>query len=240
VGFLTGKRGLAGVILVLVIAWALAAVLMLTGTLLAARDIDDRVEVITREVKPADRDLDAVRLAATTSRIADRILEAARPLSGQLDQVIRATHGIDRSARSILVTAGSIGDTVESIHTTVGSIHGTVGSIESTAGSIGGHVNSIGRSVGGIHSRARTILLTTRSIDAGVEAINRRALIVTRLVRAIKSDTGSLLEDGLAHIGPEHGPDTDATLHGHANSIDCSPLVRTLGQARGAPSYCGR
>jgi hypothetical protein len=240
VGFLTGQRGLAGTILVLVIAWALAAVLMLTGTLLAARDIDDRVDVITREVEPADSDLDAVRLAARTSRIADRILAAAKPLSGQLDEVLQAAGGIDRTANSILITARSINGTVASIHATVGSIHATVGSIESTVGSIGGHVGSIGRSVGGIHARARTILLTTRSIDAGVAGTNLRALAVTRLVRAIKRDTGSLLGDGLAHIGPEHGPNSDATLHGHANSIDCSDLVRTLGQARGARSYCGR
>ena len=81
------EAGLAGIALVIVIAWALAAVMMLTGTLIAAQQIDDRVATILGEVSPIDDDLDSVKLAQETDRIAKDILTAAEPLSGQLDQV---------------------------------------------------------------------------------------------------------------------------------------------------------
>ena len=92
------ETGLAGAILVGVIAWALAAVLMLTNTLVAAQQIDNRVDRITHTVGPIDRDLDSVNLAAETNRIAGEIRTAANPLSGQAQQIIDATASIDTSA----------------------------------------------------------------------------------------------------------------------------------------------
>ena len=53
------ERGLAGKILVGVIAWALGAVLLLTNTLVAAQQINTRVDRITHTVGPIDHDLDA-------------------------------------------------------------------------------------------------------------------------------------------------------------------------------------
>lgn len=168
----TDEAGLAGTVLVIVIAWALAAVLMLTGTLIAARQIDDRVASITGSVSEIDDDLDLVELAGQVSDKAAAIDQAAAPLSGQLDQVIGAAGNIDTSARSILDTAGQINQ--------------TAGSINSTAGQIGSTVDSI-------HGHAGGILDTARSIEAGVAAINGRADTIIGLVRGIKADTGDIL-----------------------------------------------
>lgn len=198
----SGEAGLAGIALVIVIAWALAAVMMLTGTLIAAQQIDERVAVIVGEVSPIDKDLDSIKLAGEINDTAEKILDAARPLSGQLDQVIGAAGSIDRSVKSILSTADDI--------------NGTALEINDTVTGIGSDVQSIGNSVGGIDSSLRAVLNEVRSIEAGVTAINVKAAKGIALVRAITRD----LDKVLALI-KGHGNPTNATLHGHANSIDC-------------------
>ncbi len=178
---------LPGILLVIIIFWALAAVLMLTGTLINAREIKDTVDVINSEVQPIDRDLDSVKLAGETVKISGRIDRAAKPLSGQLTQVNSAAQDINDSAKAILVTAGSINrtakeingtatainGTVTSINGNVVSINGTVNSIGANVSSIGSRVSSIGGSVGSINSRARTIRAGVGPINAsGGTSIN--------------------------------------------------------------------
>jgi len=269
-------------VLVIVVAWALAAVLMLTGTLLAARQIDDRVRFIRGQTSAIDEDLDAIRLAGETGRVARRIDAAARPLSGQLDQVIGTAERIDFTGRSILgsaksiegraarirSTAASIEGTVASIGGRVGSIEvnarsiesnarsiegrvgaieanarsieGRVGSIEGRVAGIGGSVRAIGGRVGRIRGSFAEILPVTRSIDPGVAEINANADRTTDVVTPIAGDIRAILDQvgfGLDRAGrPGHQEaDGGKTIHGHANSIDCS-----LGRVPPPSQECGR
>src|SRR4051794_12910211 len=151
------EAGLAGKILVGVVAWALGAVLLLTNTLVAAQQIDTRVDRITHTVGPIDHDLDSVELAARTNEVAEQILAAAKPLSGQAGQIVDATTSIDASARSINSAVGQIGDSVKgidgsarSINTNVLDINRTVKDINGTAKAISGTVNGIDQNVGSI------------------------------------------------------------------------------------------
>jgi len=151
---------LPGLMLVIVIFWALAAVLMLTGTLINAREIEDTVEVINGEVSSTDgidKDLDSVKELEQTRRTVASIRDAADPLTGQADQIIAAATAINRSARSILSTAGSINSTAKSINSTVLSINASVNSIGASVVQINQRVNSIGASVTSINSLARSI-----------------------------------------------------------------------------------
>src|SRR5260221_9432948 len=95
------EAGLAGKLLVGVIAWALGAVLLLTNTLVAAQQIDTRVDRITHTVGPIDHDLDSVALAVKTNEIAGEINAAAKPLSGQAGPIIDTTATIHPSPNSI-------------------------------------------------------------------------------------------------------------------------------------------
>lgn len=113
---------ISGLVLVIVIAWALAAVLMLTATLNAASDIDDKVVTITSDLTEIDTTTDKVALTNDINESAAGILEAAEPLDGQLDQVIDSTVSIDDHVVSILDSATSINGSVDSIHGSVGSI----------------------------------------------------------------------------------------------------------------------
>ena len=220
---LRGERGLAPALLVVVIAWALAAVLMLTGTLLSAQRIEGNVGSIVDSTTRIDGELDGIPLAAETSRISADILAAAEPLDGQLDQVIVSARGIDRTARSIFDTAQSINGEVVAINATAGAINGNVRSINATAGSINanvasirdraagiestagaingnvrsinGHVRSIGASVDSIDGRLGGTLDETRTIDPGVAGINIRASRTINIVRPIRADFVDILDE---------------------------------------------
>lgn len=198
----SNESGIAGTVLVIVIAWALAAVLMLSVTLLAARDISETVGKlpdpeggsILNEVTDIDGNLGPVALATEIKRTSDDILTAAEPLDGQLDQVLAATDEIDASTRSILSTAGEIDSTVNSIDASAGEINGSVASIRDRLGSVDGTVDSIHQGVAGINQRADTVIALTRSI---------------------KSDSGAILSQVR-----EREPLNDG-IRGHAHSIDC-------------------
>ncbi len=254
---------LPGLMLVIIIFWALAAVLMLTGTLINAREIKETVDVINTQVGPIDRDLDNVKLAGETGRLTDRIRERADPLSGQLTKVLASARRINTSVQSILDTAGAINTTAKTINGTVVSINGRVTTIGGTVVSIHGTVDSIGGKVSSIGSVVRSILSKTGtvnasgneinaqvdrilgsvsgingkvvSIDRGVAAINQRASRAITGARGIKGDFEGILRDVGFGIR-SGGPDHGGNIHGHVNSIDCSFVVSLFGPTQ----YCGR
>lgn len=232
--FVTEESGLAGTVLVLVIAWALVAVFFLTRTLVAAEQIDQRVGFITGQVDTAAEDLDLIALAAQTDDVAHEIDREVDPLTGQLGEVVDLAHGIRD-------TAGSIAETATSIDETVGGINETAASILATARDIDDNVGAINTTVDDIHAGFGRLLTVVGSIacgedasiepgareelavqrracgDRGVPGINRRAAVIIALADRIASDTSDIL----SQVGRRHGDPADATLHGHANSIDC-------------------
>ena len=160
---------LPGVMLVIIIFWALAAVLMLTGTLINAPEIDDTVEVINSQVATTDgiaKDLDNVKELVSVRRDVVDIREAAEPLTGQADQIISAAGSINRRARSILGTAGSINQTADSINTTARSINTSVGAIGSSVVQINQRVGTIGGNVSSINRLARSIFASVGPVGA--------------------------------------------------------------------------
>ncbi len=191
-----GEAGVVGANLAIVLAFALFAVIQLTRTTIAAEQIDDKVKVIVGEVEPIDQELDAVPILDEVDRAAGEILTAARPLTGQLNDVVASAKNIDGTVSSILSNATSINGTVRGIGGTVSSLQPVV-----------------------------------RSINDGVAHINRQADIIIGLVRGIEGDTTNILNQvGVASPAGHAGK----TIHGHANSIDCS-IPLPLGQ-----NACGR
>ena len=160
-----------GANLAIVIALALFAVIQLTRTLLAANQIDDRVKVIVGEVGPIDTDLDEVAKLDETARMAEEILAAAQPLSGQAGQIIDITASIDAIGSDILNTVGSINGNANNILGNVGPINGTAKAI---------------------NSDLSAVLPVVQSIDVGVAAINRRADAVIDRTIPIEADTTNI------------------------------------------------
>jgi methyl-accepting chemotaxis protein len=168
---LRAEHGVVGANLVIVIAFALFAVIQLTRTLLAASQIDDRVKVIVGEVAPIDTELDEVAKLDETARMAEEILAAAQPLTGQAGQIVDLTATIDQSATSILNTVGPI-------NSNVNNILGNVGPINSSAKQINGDLSEI--------------LPEVREIDVGVAEINRRASVVIDQTIPIQGDLANI------------------------------------------------
>lgn len=214
-----GDKGIVGVNLVLVIAFALYAVIMLSRTTLAAKQIDDRVRVIVTEVGPGSNvsRLDETQKLNTIGKTAEDILAAARPLSGQAQVIIDTAQSIDNTVSAINSNAGEINSTVKSINSTAAALLPTV------------------RTIHGDDS------LDVRT--GGVSAINQRADIAKPIVAGISDDLGRVFVDVGAGGTGGHGP---ADIHTHVNSINCaltSPsggLLGTVGSLLGLLNLGGQ
>lgn len=203
-----GEDGLAGASLVIVIAWALAAVLMLTGTLVAAQQIDERVFEIRNLVTDIEDDTRHVALTEEINASASGILDAAAPLSEQLDQVIGSATSIDGTVTQILGTAGEINSVA------AGQINPNVLAIAGSEAGIRGSVQQIGTTFD-------TLLPVVQDINQGVADINSRVDVVLADVNGIKADTSGIVAN--VGLSPQEN-----TILGHANSIDCNAVIRLL------------
>lgn len=232
------------VVLVVLIAWALLSVLFLTGTLLAARSIDRSVAVIGPNVEEIGGEGQFIEQAKSIADKTDVILKAARPLDDSAVRVDNiAKKGIDPKLKSILGKVGEINQVAGEINTTVLSIGGTVDGIFSSASGINSSVKSIGRSVGTIRSSAQEINGSARSILGNLSSILSRVNSIDRAVATIVGQANTILDtarpigkdlnDVLGLVGTGHG----SNIQGHANAIDCSPLLVTpLVSPQGLPA----
>lgn len=223
-----GGRTVAGMVLVIIVAFAVGAVGLLILTITAADRIDKRVEVIANETTAIDRDTEAVVLARRTAALARRIRAETAPLSRQLDVVVAETDSISRRALSVRQSAASIRGRAATIAAAVNQINSNASSIRRTVGSIEGRTGGIAASLEAVRGRAR-------SIDTGVARTNRGADRAIGLVRLTELDTS----EALAQLGPGHGPRYPAagTIHGHAHTIDCR-VHALLAPAEPQPAYC--
>lgn len=158
------QKGIVGFNLAMTIAFALFAVIELSRVVLAATQIDDRVKVIITEVGPGSNvsRLDETQKLNETGRMAEDILAAAQPLSGQAQQIID--------------TAKSIDGTVSLINTNAADINGTVKSINSTVTAL----LPVVRNINGDNTFSAT--------TGGVAAIDMRAQAALPVVGGIQSD----------------------------------------------------
>jgi len=181
------EHGVVGVILTIVIVWALIAVIELTRTTIAAEEINHTVLNITASVSSANNHLatgcaanncplDRLPVLVTTINLAGQINTAAAPLTGQLSQVIADTHSINNTVPQILQNAQSINATVQSIHSLVLSI--------------GGSVNSINSELSGVNADVQTVGSPGGSLS--VQQINRSVDTIIGLAEGIKSDTATI------------------------------------------------
>ncbi|HLI57205.1 MAG TPA: hypothetical protein VKY26_09285 [Actinomycetota bacterium] len=121
-------RGQAGIALIIVIAWALSAVLVLTRTLVAAQEINSKVTVITSDLASSKHDTSYVSQLNMTEQTADNILSDAAPLTGQLATVQTTAADIDKQVDGITPPVQSINSLVHTIQGQVASIYGVVNS----------------------------------------------------------------------------------------------------------------
>lgn len=177
-GFRSGDRGQAGIALIIVIAWALSAVLILTRTLVAAQEINNKVTDITAKLAGAKGDTSYVAQLNMTENTASSILQAAAPLTGQIAIIDTTAKHIDGQVDGITPPVQTINSVVHVIHDQVGAILSTAQSINGTLASIRANNSSvILNDVVAIKADTSSIVINVQTIDANLCHANNTGLI---------------------------------------------------------------
>jgi hypothetical protein len=184
------ERGVVGVNLALTIAFALFAVIELSRVVIAAGQIDDRVKVINTEIGPGSNvaRLDETRKLDETGRMAEEILAAAQPLSGQAQQIIDTAKSIDATVSRINQNAGEINATVRSINATVSALLPVVRNIHGDR-----TINAQTGGVGAINLRAPLVLAAVGGIQSDLSKANILGALVSVDRHAVAICNGSAL-----------------------------------------------
>ena len=232
-------RPLARIVLVIVGVWGALAGVMLLHTLLATKQLHQRVTAITHSVSEMDKDTRSIELMQETNRLSGELVTASQPLPGALEAMRGVTTGLAGKVDSIL--AGST-----TIEQNSKEIEGKVISARDTAADINGSVKGIGKSVSSILGTLRTtqkaageintstkginaavvdLLPVTKEIDAGIARSNRGIADALVIVVALRDDVGNILA-GM--------PDVQK----HTKSIDCSAGLTVLSLLAGPSQAC--
>lgn len=172
---LHGHKGVVGMNIAIVIAFALFAVTQLSRVVLAASQIDDRVKIIVTEVGPGSNvsRLDETQKLNETGRIAEEILAAAQPLSASAQNIVDAARSIDATAGAIDANAGDISATVRDIDGTTSQLLPVVRSVNDGVEGINDRAQAALPVVGDIRTNlgGANILGTLASVDRHAVAI---------------------------------------------------------------------
>lgn len=125
---------LPGLMLVIVIIWALIAVIFLTGILATANRIESRVNVINSALTPTAHKLTVLPILNNVTDNANQIRDVAANLSPTIGHIGASAASIDESLKSVNNTVPSINKSAKEINSSVSKIHNNVTSIASTLG----------------------------------------------------------------------------------------------------------
>jgi methyl-accepting chemotaxis protein len=123
------QAGQATFTLVIVVVVVAIAVVLLYRTAWTADSINDKAGRIANTAGGINTATAAVLKLGRTNQLASSILDTAKPLQGQLDQVIGLAKSIDGLAISINGTAGTINGTAKGINGSAATILGTARAI---------------------------------------------------------------------------------------------------------------
>lgn len=164
------------VVLVVVVV-VLAALLVFRIAQLAVA-INDKAGDISKTAVPINRATDAVTNIPETNRLASSILTSAKPLEGELAQIINLAKDVDRLAASINNTASTIDDTASAIDATAAGILPVARAINADVIQINRNLDITIRLAGAIDGDTNSILALARRahglagcIDGNVDAI---------------------------------------------------------------------
>lgn len=125
---------LPGIMLVVVILWALTAVIFLTGILATANRIESRVSVINSSLTPTAQKLDTLPIFNDVIDNANQIRDAAANLNPTIGSIADSAASIDDSLKSVDNAVTSINTSAKEINPSVVGIYNSVVSIASELG----------------------------------------------------------------------------------------------------------
>ncbi|HKR48630.1 MAG TPA: hypothetical protein VJT72_03445 [Pseudonocardiaceae bacterium] len=212
------SNALPGIMLVIVIFWALFAVVLLTGIISTANRIENRVGVINSAVTPINSKLDTVAVLTNVQNTASQIRDAAAPLTGIIGNVVNSASSIDNSAKTILGSAQSINGSVKTINASVLEINKSVKSIAPAVDSILVSAQSINASVNKIGPNFVQVVDLVYDIKTRIVLASAQVDDIIRSVNGILGDLDSV------------GVQVDL-INNNAQGISSSPLIMNSGNA---------
>jgi methyl-accepting chemotaxis protein len=128
------SQALPGVMLVIIVLWALTAVVFLAGILATANRIESRVGVINSALTPTAQKLTNLSVLNNVVDNANQIRDAAANLSPTIGHIADSAASVDESLKSVNNTVPSINKSAKQINASVSGIYNSVVSIASTLG----------------------------------------------------------------------------------------------------------
>lgn len=211
-------QALPAIMLVIVVLWALTAVIFLTGTLAAANDIEVRVGTINSALTPVNNKLNTVPVLMSVADNANKIRDAAANLSPTVGRIAESAGSIDSSLKQVNDAVGPINKAVNQINGSVLEINKSVRAVAPNLVSVLGSVKSINANVHSIDGELAGTLDNVYNIRSRVVLITDQVNDVIRSVRDIKGDTGYIRQQ--VGTAPFTG-----TINGNAFGIETSPLL---------------
>ena len=166
------ERGQATFSLLIVVAVVAVAVILLQRTAWHAERINDKAGVIAQTGGGINTATQAVLKLGRTNELAGSILETAKPLQGELDEIVRLAKSIDGLATSINGSATTINGTARGINGTAGTILNTARSINDGVAQINTNLDTTLRLANSIKSDTGNILTGARRADSDLACIS--------------------------------------------------------------------
>jgi hypothetical protein len=170
------ERGQATFSLLIVVAVVAVAVVLLQRTAWHAEAINDKAGVIAVSGGGINESTKAVLKLGRTNELAGSILETAKPLEGQLNEIVALAQSIDNLATSINGSATTINGTARGINGTVGTILNTARSINDGVAQININLEDTLRLANAIKTDTGNILTGARAADRNLDCIENGAL----------------------------------------------------------------
>jgi hypothetical protein len=218
------SQALPAIMLVIVVLWALTAVIFLTGILAAANRIESRVGIINSSLTPINSKLNTVPVLAKVSDSANQIRVAAANLSPTIGRIADSASTIDGSLKQVNETVGPINQSAKQINASVLTINKSVGTIAPNLVTVLGSAKSINANVHSIDGELAGTLDNVYDIRSRVVVVTGQADDIVRSARDIKGDTGFIS----AIVGTARAK---GTINDDAFGIETSPILLRFGNA---------
>lgn len=212
------STALPGIMLVIVVLWALTAVIFLTGILAAANRIESRVGVINNALNPINQKLNTVPVLTQVSNTANQIRDAASNLSPTIGRITDNAATIDQSLKSIGNVVVPINKSAKEINASVLTINASVNTIAPNLNTILGNAQSINKTVHSIDGELAGTLDNVYDIRARVVTATNQADDINRSAKTIDDDTTFISNA----VGTAPFP---GTVNGDAFGIETSPIL---------------
>ncbi len=215
------STALPGIMLVIVVLWALTAVIFLTGILAAANRIESRVGVINNALTPINSKLNTVPVLTQVSNTANEIRDAASNLSPTIGRITDNAASIDQSLKNVGAVVPTINKSAKEINASVLTINQSVNTIGPNLTTILGNAQSINKTVHSIDGELAGTLDNVYDIRSRVVTATNQADDINRSAKTIDGDATFISNI----VGSSH---FTGTINGNAHGIETSPLLLRL------------